>query len=231
MSNLTQIKRLMFTGGEPTLIPEVKKIISQLIDEKLDHLSVLIITNASFTDNFWYTLPDKLTNLHWTASIDAVGPAAEIIRNGTKWATVEKNLHWLAKNASSLNVNTVISKLNIFQLKPLLKLVRTLQINSIAPAGKHGSNGLRHQFHVDLRSVNWPNEQQQLLIKYLNEILEMDLDDEQRSTVQGLLTATEQQKFKQTEWDQSRRFNRLLDQIRNENSGLLETPAEITATF
>ena len=77
-ANLHSLKRIMFTGGEPTRIPGVKLLIEQIKNNYPD-VQVLITSNASFQDDFWYDLTRTFHNLHWTVSIDAIGDAASII--------------------------------------------------------------------------------------------------------------------------------------------------------
>jgi sulfatase maturation enzyme AslB (radical SAM superfamily) len=222
LKNLSQISRLMFTGGEPTVMPGVKEIITQVKQHYKDKINILITTNASFVDNFWFDVTKDINNLHWTVSIDAVGSAAEIIRHGTDWITVEKNVSWLAKNANSLDINTVVSNLNVFQLAPLLKFARTMQHQSASPIGRHGNLGCRHQFFVAQRPYylaadNWPQDLQDRAVEYLKYCATLDLDDEQQSTINGLIQSLINSTFDQSLWDQTQKYNDLLNEIRNEN--------------
>jgi sulfatase maturation enzyme AslB (radical SAM superfamily) len=227
MSNLSQIERLMFTGGEPTVIPGVKGILKKILDDRVNDIQILITSNASFTDDFWYELTKSCNNLHWTLSIDAVGVAAEIIRHGTRWSVVENNVAWMAKHSSSLDINTVVSELNVFQLKPLLKFIRQEQLNSRAPNGKQGDLGLRHQFFITDSATNWPTEQKKSLINYLESCQELDLDFEQQDMVRGLVSQLEVREFDQKKWDQQHKLNTVLDQIRSEQHQTLFQPSYI----
>lgn len=220
--HLKQIKRLMFTGGEPTVIPEVRTIIESILSDRSLETSILITSNCSFDDDFWYDLVNHLPNrLHWTASIDSVGKHSEIIRNGTIWPVVQKNIEWLASNAESLNVNTVISNMNLFQLRPLLRFVRNCQLNSIFPTGKHGSQGLKHQWVVayddKISAVNWPPELRLTAIQYLESCQDLDLDDSQREMLVSMQRQIKNHHFNQSHWDLSHQFHTALDTIRNEN--------------
>jgi len=219
--NLKQIKRLMLTGGEPTRMPEIKSIIEQIAYDKLD-TQILITTNASFEDNFWYELTRIHDNLHWTVSLDAVGPAAEVIRNGTDWATVEANARWLASHAASMNVNTTITHLNILQLGPLLQFVKELQTESIYPKGRHGTEGVRHQFIItpsppQLSVDCLPLDLKTKAMAHLDTCLALDLDSEQKQTIEGLLAHLKHTKFDPAQWQRSLEFNQELDLIRGEN--------------
>lgn len=222
INNLDQIKRLMFTGGEPTVIPGIKLIIEEVLKNHADTISILITSNASFSDPFWYEITERIPNLHWTLSIDAVGKEAEVIRHGTDWKVVEKNARWLATNAASLDINTVVSNLNTLHLMPLLKFTHELQLSSISPNGRHGDIGCRHQFFVcngpnRLSAINWPNTLVGDVVAYLNQCLTLDLDSEQRTMLLGLLRQIQNNKFDPYFWNQSTELNSILDKIRNED--------------
>jgi pyruvate-formate lyase-activating enzyme len=219
--NLPQIKRLMLTGGEPTMMPEIRLIVERIVYDKLD-TKIMITSNASFEDDFWCELTRLHDNVHWTVSLDAVGSAAEMIRHGTKWSQVERNVRWLATNAASMNVNTVVSSLNILQLGSLLKFVREIQTDSVFPRGRHGKNGLRHQSTVVLlpsllAASNLPPELRQHAISHVSECLTMALDPEQTQMLQGLLTQLYKNKFDPRAWNHNEIFNNELDQIRGQN--------------
>jgi sulfatase maturation enzyme AslB (radical SAM superfamily) len=217
-NNIDVIKRLMITGGEPTVMPEIKKIVERVVYDQLD-IELLITTNGSFVDDFWCEATRLHNKIHWTVSIDAVGTEAESIRYGTKWSVVERNLKWLAQHASSLNINTVVSNLNVLHLKPLLEFVLEIQRESQYPRGKHGEKGCRHQFHVcqrpyRLSANNWPVEMQPVVKQHLQECLELPIDFEQSAMLVGLLASITQANFDPRLWDQSQRYNQELDKIR-----------------
>jgi hypothetical protein len=221
MRNLGSLKRIMFTGGEPTVIPGVKDLI-KLIKKDYKDIAVLITSNASFQDDFWFEITQQLPNLHWTVSIDAVGSAAEIVRHGSDWAVIENNVSWLAQHAVSLDINSVVSNLTVFGLKPLLEFGRRMQHLSITPVGRHGDLGCRHQFFVCQRPYwltadNWPEDQQARILTYLKSCLELDLDDEQKNMVTGLSAQIKSSVFDPEIWNQTQSYNQTLNQIRNEN--------------
>jgi organic radical activating enzyme len=221
MANLGSLKRIMFTGGEPTVIPGVRDLIKKIKNEYKD-VMVLITSNASFQDDFWFEITLELTNLHWTVSIDAVGPSAEIVRHGSDWSVIERNVSWLAQHASSLNINSVISNLTVFGLKPLLEFGRRMQYLSISPLGRHGDKGCRHQFCVSQRPYwltadNWPEDFKNQLLLYLESCLALDLDDEQRNMVLRLIEQIKESKFDPLLWKKTQSYNLSLDRIRQQN--------------
>jgi sulfatase maturation enzyme AslB (radical SAM superfamily) len=225
MRNLGSLKRIMLTGGEPTVIPGVRDLIKKIKQDYKD-IAVLITSNASFQDDFWFEITEQLPNLHWTVSVDAVGPPAEIIRHGTDWPVIERNVAWLAQHAQSLDINSTVSNLTVFGMKPLLEFGRRMQRLSVTPIGRHGDLGCRHQFFVCQRPYllaadNLSEELQPQAVNYLKSCLSLDLDEEQRNMLEGLINQIKSAKFNPTLWDHSQSYNQTLDQIRNENYSTL----------
>lgn len=221
MRNLGSLKRIMFTGGEPTVIPRVRELVEKIKHDHKD-IMVMITSNASFQDDFWFEITEQLPNLHWTVSIDAVGAAAEIVRHGSDWSVIERNVAWLAKHAQSLDINSVVSNLTVFAIKPLLEFGRCMQLRSITPSGRHGDLGCRHQFFVcqrpyHLAADNLSPELLPLAVDYLQSCLTLNLDDEQRNMLTGLIAQVSSATFDTKLWASSQLYNQTLDQIRHEN--------------
>lgn len=227
-NNLHEIQRLMLTGGEPTMIPGVQELVKQISTEH-SHMQIMITSNASFKDDFWFDITEKLPNLHWTVSIDAVGAAAEIVRHGTDWPLIEKNVLWLARNAHSLDINSVVSNISVFGLRPLLQFANRVQELSKGPSGRHGDRGCRHQFFICQRPYylaadNWPDDFKTRLITYLDSCRALPLDQEQEQMVSGLLGQLHNSVFDPELWKRTQSYNRCLDDIRNENHLVLYEP-------
>jgi sulfatase maturation enzyme AslB (radical SAM superfamily) len=221
MQNLSGLKRLMLTGGEPTVIPGIKDLVEIIAKDHPD-IMIMITSNASFEDDFWFEITKKLPNLHWTVSIDAVGSRAGIVRHGSVWSKIEANVAWLAQHANSLDINSVVSNLTVFGLKPLLEFGRRMQYLSQRPTGRHGDLGCRHQFFVTQRPYylcadNWPDSIQSRAMTYLKKCLNLDLDQEQHSMLTGLIGQIESSVFDSELWEQTQIYNFELDSIRNEN--------------
>jgi len=224
-ANLHSLKRIMFTGGEPTRIPGVKLLIEQ-IKNNYPGVQVLITSNASFQDDFWYDLTRTFHNLHWTVSIDAIGDAASIIRHGSNWDIIEKNVRWLAKHSYSLDINTVVTNLNIFHLGKILEFGREMQKQSATPLGKNGDLGCRHQFFVCTRPyyLSADNLSKDLLASaniYLQELTTLDLDDEQSQMLDGLIQQISNASYDANLWEKQHDYNLQLDNMRNENHKIL----------
>lgn len=226
MQHLPQFRRIMFTGGEPTVIPGVRDLITKIKNNYPD-IHVMITSNASFEDDFWFDLTRTLPNLHWTVSIDIVGARASIVRHGSDWNQIEKNVAWLAQHATSLDINSVVSNLTVFGLRPLLEFgLKMKQLSLASAGGLHGDQGCRHQFFVCQRPYwlaadNWPPELQEKLIPYLESCTVLPLDSEASGMVSSLLDQIKSANFDQNLWSRTMNYNQTLDQIRKENSSTL----------
>jgi molybdenum cofactor biosynthesis enzyme MoaA len=220
IDNLHQIKRLMFTGGEPTVMPQVKLMLEQAIKKQHKDLSIMITTNGSFQDDFWYDLTRSMNNLHWTISIDAVESAAAIVRYGSDWNQVKHNACWLSKHASSFMVNSVVTNINVFQLWPLLSFVKTLQQQS------NGRNGCDHGFHVSQRSYhlaadNLDDQLREKALVYLDKCMQESWSPSQQLMLQGLVTQLKNSTFDPVLWKKSQTYNQELDRLRGQNHSQL----------
>jgi hypothetical protein len=77
-----------------------------------------------------------------------------------------------------------------------------MQQLSVTPIGRHGDLGCRHQFFVCQRPYwlaadNLSEELQPQAVEYLGSCLELDLDIEQRTMLEGLINQIKNSKRKQ----------------------------------
>ena len=85
-------KIVKFTGGEPFMIPQVKKIIQQLIDyDVAPAIELHLITNGSHDMVAWNHYFEKFKRVHINISIEATGARYEYIRPGSSWLTTSQN--------------------------------------------------------------------------------------------------------------------------------------------
>jgi len=114
------LKRLNLTGGEPLLIKENLRILQELIDAGRTNVQLIITTNVSTVNPKMLMLISQFDDVHWTLSIDAIEDAAEYIRYGSKWATIEKNVNDILGLDHSVAINTTISAYSILTLSKLV---------------------------------------------------------------------------------------------------------------
>jgi pyruvate-formate lyase-activating enzyme len=224
IKNLHNIKRLMFTGGEPTLLPEVRQIVERIRRERLD-TQIIMITNGSFQDPYWLEIAGEMPNLNFTVSIDAVGPAAELIRHGTRWAQIERNILHLAKHSHSMNFSTVITQLNFFQLSPLLAFTDIIRKMSDRPNGR--TQFIQICNHPRYFSpINWPDYLRPSAVEYLDHLLSIDYLDSAHSILADLRHNIIQHEFDADAWTTAQRVNLELDVLRKQDHAWLFEPAK-----
>jgi len=229
IDNLDRIKRLMFTGGEPTMMPGVREIIQEVQKRQTD-TQVIMITNGSFRDHYWLDIARDMPNINFTVSIDAVGEAAGIIRHGSDWEQIKSNILYLAQYAHSMNFSTVISRLNLFQLAPLLQFTKHIRSDYDRPNGR--TQFIQICNHPDFLSpINWPNGLQSQAINYLESILGWEDHGPTRKIISNLLEAIKTHVFDSAQWDLGERYNQELDFIRGEKHSWLYDPAPSTAKY
>lgn len=116
---IPQLKWVNFTGGEPMIIPELTTIMAAMVDQgRSGDITIQITTNCStvnprITD--WF--PD-FQRVLLTLSLDAVGSAAEYVRDGTDWSRVSSNVErYLCMQADvdnlDININTSLSAYSV----------------------------------------------------------------------------------------------------------------------
>ena len=94
LPHIDNIEQIYFAGGEPLMMKEHYMFLEELI--KRGKTDVRLIYNSNFTElkfkqkdvlHMWKEFSDVSIG----ASLDAMGPRAEIMRYGTKWSQVEEN--------------------------------------------------------------------------------------------------------------------------------------------
>jgi len=225
IDNLGSIKRLMFTGGEPTRIPEVREIIDRIRHSGNQDISVMMTSNASFSDPYWFEITESMPNIHWTLSIDSVGSAAEIIRDGTDWSQVSATVERMFDIAPSVNIGTVVTNLSLTQLDLLFAWA-----NQLKDRYSHRSNGRTHFIEICnwpqyLSPYNWPEQRRQSVIAFLETLCNQPNLQEKQQQVSCTLLSNIQHTAPNAElWAEFEAYNKTLDNARNQDhTQLLDT--------
>jgi len=119
--HLDYVEQIYFAGGEPLMMEEHYNILDEL--ERRGRFDVRLIYNTNFTQT---KLKDRVVFDYWRkfdsvavgASLDAMGPRAEYIRNGTTWDTVERN------RAQMMEICPKVD----FYISPTLSIMNALHI-------------------------------------------------------------------------------------------------------
>jgi len=113
-------EEIYFAGGEPLIMDEHYQILEYLNNNSIKDLRLRYNSNLSKLDYKKENIIHKWKNIREVkigASIDGVGDVAELIRTGTDWNTIEKNMKEILPYENiSLNIDTVVSVLNVSHL-------------------------------------------------------------------------------------------------------------------
>lgn len=152
------VKQLYFAGGEPLIMPEHFRTLTELISRgRASDIQIIYNSNMTKLDynnhdlvGYWKNFRKVVIGL----SIDAVGPRAEYIRNGVPWKTIEGNIRKLKefkKQCSTFDFyfSPTVSALNVHHI---CDMHRYLWENDLMPyIGSMTFNMLLHPVHYDCR--------------------------------------------------------------------------------
>lgn len=99
---IDSVERIYFAGGEPLIMDEHYKIMEHLLDIGKTDIHVSYNTNFSkltYKKKDAVELWKQFPTIKVGASLDAMGPRAELMRAGTDWSEVERNRERLLKEA------------------------------------------------------------------------------------------------------------------------------------
>jgi len=109
-----------FAGGEPLITPEHYVILEELIRLGKTDTILRYNTNAStvsYKDKDIFDLWKHFDKVELSCSIDHFGQRAEMMRHGTDWGRVERNLKtFRSLDYVSFQMNTVLSIMNYYTL-------------------------------------------------------------------------------------------------------------------
>lgn len=94
IEHIDYVEQIYFAGGEPLIMDEHYRILEELQRREMFHVRLLYNTNftqVKLKNRFVFDYWRQFEHVSVGASLDAMGPRAEYIRKGTKWADIEQN--------------------------------------------------------------------------------------------------------------------------------------------
>lgn len=120
---LLDAKTVKFTGGEPFLIPEVKKCVEFLAESEASYNIFLhFITNGTQDISNWIPMFKKFKRVLISVSVDATDELYEYIRQGASWKQVSDNIikmQDMMESNMQLNVICLPMSLNYYAKQSL----------------------------------------------------------------------------------------------------------------
>lgn len=141
------LTRLKFTGGEPLMVPSVKKILNYCVNNnKAKNIEIVIITNGTLIDNEWIDLLKQFKFVSLIVSVDGVDEVYNYIRHPSDW-------------------NDFVNKLELMKDCGLYKMLAfTLQTYNVLDIENIINLSRKYDFDLSLNILNEPNY---LDIKYI----------------------------------------------------------------
>ena len=107
-------------GGETLMVPEVKKILTEVEDDVAKNITLKIQTNGTIEpDKKWIEIFKKFKRTKVNLSIDAFGNDNHYVRFPSDWNKITATIKVLETHGIKFIVNTVVSNINLLLLDKL----------------------------------------------------------------------------------------------------------------
>ena len=119
--HLDHVEHIYFAGGEPLIMEEHYRILNELLKRGKNKVRLIYNTNFSelrYKKQNVLELWNQFNNVCIGASLDAMGPLAELMRKGTDWAQVERNREEMLKISPKVDfyISPTLSIMNAWQV-------------------------------------------------------------------------------------------------------------------
>ena len=118
------LRHLKFTGGEPLMVPSVKKLIDYCVDNDFaKNIDLIIITNVTLIDDEWIERFKAFKFVNIICSIDGIGNTFEYIRHPANWNDVNSKLQKLSDVQTAQLVTSITFTLQIYNILEIRNMV------------------------------------------------------------------------------------------------------------
>ena len=121
MPHIPHLEQVYFAGGEPMIMKEHYFLLEKLIEAGKTDVRIQYNTNFSelrFKDKHVFDYWQHFTNISVGASLDAMGPQAELIRKGTDWAQTVDNRRRMMEEVPHVDfyISATLSSMNVLHV-------------------------------------------------------------------------------------------------------------------
>ena len=115
-------KLLTLVGGEPLMVPNIRKILQKCIDKKISkNIFLQIFTNGTLYDNEFKKILKNFKNVRLIFSIEGVGKYNEYIRYPSNWNIINQNIEKFKQENTTFHINSLVQNLNIMYIHKLIQ--------------------------------------------------------------------------------------------------------------
>lgn len=128
LSNIEHSRRIKFLGGEPTIMPEVDKILDMLIEREIFDIPIHFTTNCTNGNQRFIDKIKHFKNVSFNYSVDGVGSVVEYIRDPVKFNSINTNIQTYHSIAWYGQISYALQAYNFFNLLDTVKWSKSLDI-------------------------------------------------------------------------------------------------------
>jgi organic radical activating enzyme len=118
------LEYLKILGGEPTIDPQVYKLLEWIVDNDFaKNINLRYTTNLTNINDRWCNYVNQFASSKPQISLDGTGATYEYIRTPAKWRIIKRNIEELGSkihNANNVGINMVYSLYTCFTIKEWL---------------------------------------------------------------------------------------------------------------
>lgn len=200
-SIIPTVRWLKLQGGEPLAVKNIRKLIPKL---NQGQTVLAITTNGTILDKVLYLGLSKLHKAEISISVESASNANDIIRYGSKWKTIEKNLLELKKLPNvTVQINHVLQITSVFYLNDVIRFSEKHNIHLMVGI-------LEHPNYLSLNACP-----QEYLTKMVDELYTIDIKHEKNQYIKEFVSnVVNSVIFDKTLWNDFKNYTRLLDTLR-----------------
>lgn len=207
---ISSVKWLKLQGGEPLAIKHVRELIDSLIPHQT---TLAVTTNGTVLDDKLANSLKNMERVEFSISVEAIGPVNNIIRYGSNWDTIEKNIFELTKFSNvEVQLNHVLQITSVFYLKDVIEFCEL------------------HNLHLELIDLLEPDYlglnacPPEYLYNLVNDINSIDIKHPKNQYIKEYVkNKVDSARFNQNHWNDFKQYVKLLDTIRpNKYSSILK---------
>jgi radical SAM protein with 4Fe4S-binding SPASM domain len=121
LEHVPYLEQVYFAGGEPLIMKEHYALLEKLIDAGKTDVRIQYNTNFSemrFKDKHVFEYWKHFKNVSVGASLDGMGPQAELIRKGADWAQTVENRERMMREVPHVDfyVSSTVSSMNVLHV-------------------------------------------------------------------------------------------------------------------
>lgn len=113
------LREIILTGGEPTIIPYVARLLSNI--SQPEHVRLTMITNGNSMNTKLVEILKKFKHVNVVISLDGVGEHNDQIRFNSQWDQVVENIQrYKELPNTNIKINHVLQAFSVVTLLPLI---------------------------------------------------------------------------------------------------------------